>query len=143
MAGIRIISQSALVNAKVLGSKFPAAFPHLIERAAARGALPERALALWYAVGTLRCRSAVLPRREGDSQAVFDELRARGFPEAVVEVCREGLKKGAEVLAPFLLLLWREARRSARHAETDDLPEEVMIGLLFAVESGLVARCLR
>ena len=89
--------------------------------------MPERALALWYAVGTVRCRSNVLPRRSSDPQAAFDGLCERGYPEAIAEVCREGLKKGAEVLAPFLLLLWREARRSARHAEPDDLPEAVMI----------------
>ncbi len=90
--------------------------------------MPGRALALWYAVGTARCRSDVLPTRRGDPHAVFDALRDRGYPEAVVELPRESLKKGAEVLAPFLVLLWREARRSARHAEPDDLPGEEMIG---------------
>lgn len=93
----------------------------LLDRAASRAALPERALALWYAVGTVRCRSSVLPRRGGDPQAAFDGLCARGYPEDVAEICREGLKKGAEVLAPFVLLLWREARRAARHAEPDAL----------------------
>ncbi len=46
----------------------------------------------------------------------------RGDPETVVEPAREGLKRGAEVLAPFVVLLWRGARRSARHVESDDLP---------------------
>jgi len=40
----------------------------------------------------------------------------------VVELACEGLKRGAEILTPFVVLLWREARRSARHVESDDLP---------------------
>lgn len=100
----------------------------LLDRATTRAALPDRALALWYALGTARCRSDVLPTRKGDPQAALEGLRERGYPENVVELAREGLKKGAEVLAPFLVLLWREMRRSARHAEPDDLPGEEMIG---------------
>ncbi len=64
----------------------------------------------------------MLPRRRGDPQAAFEGLRERGYPETVVELARKGLKKGAEILAPFVVLLWREARRSARHVESDDLP---------------------
>ncbi len=64
----------------------------------------------------------MLPRRRGDPQATFEGLRERRYPETVVELAREGLKKGAEILAPFVVLLWREARRSARHVESDDLP---------------------
>jgi len=102
--------------------------PELIDRIAGRGALPERALALWFAVGTDRCRSDVLRQRKGDPYAVLDALCERGFPDTVVEVCREGLKKTNEMLAPFLVLLMKEAQRSARHAEPDDFPPEEMIG---------------
>lgn len=102
--------------------------PHLLDRITGRGALPERAIALWYAVGTDRCRSDLLRERRGDPHAVMDALCERGFPDTVVEVCREGLRRSGEILAPFLILLWREARRSARHAEPDDLPEEEMVG---------------
>ncbi len=54
--------------------------------------------------------------QRGDPQAAFEGLRERGYPETVVELARkgrktrEGLKKGAEILAPFVVLLWREAR---------------------------------
>lgn len=102
--------------------------PHLLDQIAGRGALPERAIALWYAIGTHRCPSPELRERRGEPQSVFDALCERGYPETVVEVAREGLKKCGEILAPFLILLWREAQRSARHAEPDDLPEEEMIG---------------
>ena len=76
----------------------------------------------WCALGTVRCRSEVLPRRRGDPQAAFEGLRERDCPETVVELACEGLKRGAEFLTPFVVLLWREARRSARHVESDDLP---------------------
>ena len=102
--------------------------PELIDRIAGRGALPERALALWFAVGTDRCQSEFLRQRKGDPYAVLDVLCERDFPDTVVEVCREGLRKSNEMLAPFLILLMREARRSARHVEPDDLPPEEMIG---------------
>ena len=64
----------------------------------------------------------MLPRRRGDPQAAFEGLRERGYSEPVVELAREGLKKGVEILAPFVVRLWRKARRSARHVESDDLP---------------------
>lgn len=102
--------------------------PVLLDRIAGRGALPERALALWFAVGTDRCRSDVLRQRKGDPYPVMDALCERGFPDIVVEVCREGLRKTNEMLAPFLILLTKEARRSARHVEPDNLPPEKMIG---------------
>ncbi len=62
------------------------------------------------------------PRRRGDPQAAFEGLPARGYPETVVELAREGLEKRAEIFAPFVVRLWREARCSARHVESDDLP---------------------
>jgi hypothetical protein len=102
--------------------------PELLDQIVGRGALPERAIALWYAIGTYRCPSPELRERRGDPQSVFDALCERGYPETVVEVAREGLKKCGEILAPFLILLWREAQRSARHVEPDNLPDEAMIG---------------
>ncbi len=100
----------------------------LLERITGRGALPERAIALWYAIGTHRCRSSVLRERRGDPHGVLDALCDLGFPDSVIEVCRTGLTKSGEIMAPFTALLWRELQRSARHAEPDDLPEEEMIG---------------
>lgn len=102
--------------------------PELLDRVASKVALPERGLALWYAVGTYRCRSSLLRERRGDPQAVLDALCQRGYPETVVEVCREGLRKSGEILPPFLILLRQAVRRVARHTEPDDLPDEEMAG---------------
>ncbi len=102
--------------------------PVLLDRIVGRGALPERALALWFAVGTDRCRSEGLRKRKGDPNGVLDALCERGFPDTIVEVCREGLRKSGEILAPFLILLSTEARGLTRHSQPDDLPEEELIG---------------
>ena len=53
--------------------------PNLDTLALVMAALPERALALWYAVGTVRCRFNVLPRRSGNPQAAFDGPCERGY----------------------------------------------------------------
>ena len=102
--------------------------PELTRLAVSKAPLPERALALWYAVGTNRRNSGVLRERRGTPQAAFDALCEQGFSNEVVEVCREGFRKSGEVLSPFLALLWREAQQTARSVEPDDLPDEEMIG---------------
>ena len=100
----------------------------LLKRATSRAELVERALAIWYAVGTARYRSSVLRERRGDPQTVFDLLSERGCPDTVVEVCRTGLTKCGVILPAFLLILWPEYQRSVRHGEPDDIPEDEMIG---------------
>ena len=102
--------------------------PELLKLATGNGTLPERALAVWYAIGTDRCSSSVLRERRGEPQAVFDYLCEIGFPDTVVEIAREGFRKCNEGIAPFTVPLWREAQQFARHAEPDDIPEEEMIG---------------
>ncbi len=102
--------------------------PELLKIASGKGAIPARALATWYAIGTDRCRSPILRERRGEPQAVFDHFCDAGFPDTVVEVARVGFRKTGCLLAPFTVLLWREAQRSARYAEPDDFPDEAMIG---------------
>ena len=102
--------------------------PELLEIIAGKCALPERALALWFAIGTHRCRSKVLQERTGDPHGVLDALCERGYPETIIEVCRTGLTKSGEIMAPFLILLWRELQKTTSHSEPDSLPEEEMIG---------------
>ena len=104
--------------------------PELLEMITGKGALPERAIALWFAIGTHRCRSMVLRERRGDPHGVLDALCDLGFPESVVEVCRVGLTKSGEIMAPLLILLWQELQSSSSRIEPDDLPEEVMIGVV-------------
>jgi hypothetical protein len=101
--------------------------PDLLERIAGPGPLPERALALWFAVGTDRYQSPVLRERRGEPHSVLDALCEAGFPDCAVEVCREGLRKSGGLLAALLILLMRETRPSDRHAEPDDLPGEKFI----------------
>ena len=102
--------------------------PELLEIACGKRAFPERALASWFSVGTDRCRSPVLRERRGDPQATFDYFCEAGFPDTVVEIAREGFRKGAGVLAPFIVLLWREAQQAIRHVEADGFSEEAIIG---------------
>lgn len=95
----------------------------LLDRIVGQGALPERALALWFAVGTDRCRSEVLRKRRGDPGSVLDWLCERGIPETLVEVCREGLRKSNGILAVFLVLLLTDARDSVGYSEPDNFPK--------------------
>jgi hypothetical protein len=81
----------------------------LISLAAERASLPERALALWYAVGIGRCLPPQLGARRRDFRMVFDMLREASFHETVVELAREGFRKSREVLPLHLVLLWRDA----------------------------------
>jgi len=102
--------------------------PDLMKLAIGRGVLPDRALAIWYSIGTDRCPSSMLRERRGEPQIVFDTLCDSGFPDTVVEIAREGFRKSSAILCPLAVLLWREVERSARHAEPDDLPGDEMIG---------------
>jgi hypothetical protein len=95
----------------------------------ASGSAPiiERALALWFAIGTDRRPSKHLPMRRGEPQAVFDFLCEAGFPHSVVEIAREGFRKTGEVLAPLVALLSRETRSDTTTA-SDEFPPEIFIG---------------
>jgi hypothetical protein len=98
----------------------------LIKVATGRGAVHERALALWYALGTDRDRSTLAPRR-GDPRVVFEQLSEAGWPHTIVEVAREGFRRIRTVLCPLVALLACESRQ-APQIENDDLPAEDMIG---------------
>jgi hypothetical protein len=54
--------------------------PDLIRTETGDAALPIRALALWYALGTDRYRSQHLRPRCGEPNAVFDQLCEAGYP---------------------------------------------------------------
>jgi hypothetical protein len=85
-------------------------------------ALPERALALWYAIGTNRRQSRHLGLRRGEPAAVFGALCDAGFPRTVVEVAREGFRRVGEVLCPFLALLSAISQSGPAAIVDDDLP---------------------
>jgi hypothetical protein len=99
---------------------------HLIETATGRGSVQERALALWYALGTDRDRST-LARRRGEPQLVFDRLCEAGWPHSIVEVAREGFRRTRTVLCPLVALLACEPRQAVQ-LKSDELPPEEVIG---------------
>jgi hypothetical protein len=86
----------------------------------------ERALALWYALGTDRGRSSLAPRR-GDARVVFDLLCEAGWPHSIVEVAREGFRRTRTVLCPLVALLACETCQDTQ-LESDILPPEEVIG---------------
>jgi hypothetical protein len=77
----------------------------LLELAASDIALPARALALWYAIGTDRRPSPHLKYRRGDPELVFEALPDLGCSIAAAVVAREGFRRLGEVLCPFVALL--------------------------------------
>ncbi len=99
----------------------------LLDIATGSSPIIERALALWFAIGTDRRPSKYLPPRRGEPQAAFDYLCEAGFPHTVVEIAREGFKKTGEVLAPLVALLSRETRDDTNIA-SDEFPPETLIG---------------
>ena len=83
----------------------------LIEIATGRGSVQERALALWYALGTDR-RPSTLVSRPGEPRLVFDYLCEAGWPHSIVEVAREGFRRGGDMLCPLVALLCRRTART-------------------------------
>jgi hypothetical protein len=98
----------------------------LIIVATGQGSVHERALALWYALGTDRPASGLVSRR-GEPRLVFDRLCEAGWPHSIVEVARESFRRTGEMLCPLVALLSCEPRQSTRF-ESDQLPPEEMIG---------------
>lgn len=90
--------------------------------------LHERALALWYMLGTDRRPSPHLATRRGEPAFVFDVLDELGTPMTMVEITREGFRRTREALCPFVALLIIEGKPDATAVEDDDAPPEVMIG---------------
>lgn len=102
--------------------------PMLLDTACSDRSMIERAVALWYAIGTSRCPSPALRERKGDPWPIMDALCERGYPDTVVEVCREGLRKTNCILAPFVMLLWQEHQKADSHIVPDDVPVESIVG---------------
>ena len=97
----------------------------LIEIATGGGSVQEPALALWYALGTDR-RSPALVGRPGEPRLVFDYLCEAGWPHSILEVAREGFRRGG-MLCPLVALLACEPREPSQMRD-DDLPQETTIG---------------
>ncbi len=100
----------------------------LLRLAVGPGSSKERAIALWYAIGTNRRTSRNLIPRHGEPQLVFDGLEKAGFSNSVVAIAREGFRKVGEALCPFVALLHPLIQREAATVENDPLPPEMLIG---------------
>jgi hypothetical protein len=103
----------------------------LLRIATGSDGLPKRALALVYAIGTVRRQSEFLRPRVGEPRAVFDYLFEAGFCASVVEVAREGFSKTSEPLCPFLPLLGALLPLEPRGATDDKLPPERIMTALY------------
>lgn len=90
--------------------------------------LRERALALWYVLGTDRRPSHHLATRRGEPAFVFDLLDELGTPMTVVEIAREGFRRTREVLCPFVGLLMANGQQAPAATTDDDFPPEITIG---------------
>lgn len=100
---------------------------NLLGLATGASSLPERAIAAWYAAGThWRTTRHLLPRR-GEPQLLFDHLKDEGYPPAVIDLVREGFRKGAGILAPFVAML-APLLCTPTTTEDDQFPPEAMIG---------------
>jgi hypothetical protein len=100
----------------------------LIRIATGDTALPVRALATWYAVGTHPRQTKHLSARAGEPAALFDGLCEAGLPHTAVEIAREGYRKIGEPLCPFVALLCPLAINEATVMENDELPPQIMVG---------------
>jgi hypothetical protein len=97
----------------------------LITVVTGQGSVHERALAVWYALGTNGDRSTLV-RRRGDPRVVFDLLCEAARPHTIVEVAREGFRRTRNVLCPLVALLACEPCQAAQ-LESDEMPPEEMI----------------
>lgn len=100
----------------------------LIQIAVGQAALPVRALATWYGVGTHPRQTKHLSPRRGEPAAFFDGLCEAGLPHTAVESAREGFRKIGEALCPFVALLCPLAKREMATLQDDGMPPAVMVG---------------
>jgi hypothetical protein len=98
----------------------------LLRIATGTEALPERALALRYAVGT-DPRSRHLRLRLGEPEPAFDALAQSGYASEVVEIGREGFRKTREALCALVVLLSDQGHDIGKIAN-DEMPPEAMLG---------------
>lgn len=90
--------------------------------------MPERALALWFAIGTQRCPSEHLRSRKGAPEDVFDAMCDTDLPHTAIEIAREAFHRVGELHCPLLPLLWSAKTCEPKPATDDDFPPEIMCG---------------
>jgi hypothetical protein len=76
----------------------------LLQLALGTGPLPERAIALWYVLGT-NPRTCKMRERRGEPQIAFDAMRRAGLPEPMVTTASEAFRKLRDPLCAAIPLL--------------------------------------
>jgi hypothetical protein len=101
--------------------------PELLTLAAGSGPLCQRAIALWYVLGT-NPRTCNMRERRGEPELAFDAMRRAGLPEQTVATASAAFRKLRDPLAAAILLL--QPQRSAEPAtvEDDPLGPETLVG---------------
>lgn len=89
--------------------------------------LPEKALAVWFGIGTDRYRSDALRQRGGFPEEVFATYKALGVPGDVLAISWIGHKKMSWPLAAFLPLVWLQTQGAAQQVISDAFPPRTMI----------------
>lgn len=100
----------------------------LLEIATRSDVIQERALALWYALGTNRWSARNLKERRGEPEAVFDHLGQVGIASDLVELAREGFSKTRSVLPVLVAQLSLISGREDSSTVDDGIPPSVVIG---------------
>ncbi len=101
---------------------------NLFSIATGGAALPVRALATWFAVGTHPRQTKHLSPRAGEPAALFDGLCEAGLPHTAVEIAREGFRKIGEPLCPFVALLCPLASTETTVVQDDVMPPAILVG---------------
>jgi hypothetical protein len=99
----------------------------LIRLAAGTAPLPERAIALWYLLGT-NPRTSSMRERRGEPQVAFEGMRQAGLPESVLAIAREGYRKLREPLTAAIPLLQPLMSVGQMTIEDDPFGPETVIG---------------
>jgi len=89
--------------------------------------LPEKALAVWFGIGTDRYRSDALRQRGGFPEEVFATYKALGVPGDVLAISWTGHRKMSWPLAAFMPLVWLRFQNTVRRCEPDPLQSDTMI----------------
>jgi hypothetical protein len=102
--------------------------PELLQLAFGASPLPERAIALWYVLGTNPRTSTNMLDRRGEPQLAFDAMRQAGVSATVVATASEAFRKLRDPLCAAILLLHPLRGQETATTKDDPFPPETMIG---------------